>query len=238
MSRFIPGDYVRPMYGCLGLPYGSVWVVRVCGPGKVELGPVDTGPTHHPASYVLGRTFDDRKFEKVILCGGRWQGVAPRYKTLKHDPGLLTFLAEDDPTTVRVSRSFQSIHKASDGVESADKLVELAAAALVDAKQLAREAREKAKADAKAEAKRKAAADASQKALVERQAISARLHKDRELALATVSLIAEIARLHNGGPEQDAAPYIAMHVEQLQPLAKSYGYKIAKPGVIAIVVKL
>ena len=32
-------------------------------------------------------------------------------------------------------------------------------------------------------------------------------------------------------------PSIASHAEQLQPLAKSYGYRIAKPSLLAQVVK-
>lgn len=31
---------------------------------------------------------------------------------------------------------------------------------------------------------------------------------------------------------------IAAHCDQLQALARSYGYRIAKPGVIALVIKL
>jgi hypothetical protein len=125
----------------------------------------------------------------------------------------------------------------ADPVESADKLVEQAAATLDAAKRNARKAREEAKARAKADAKRKAAVEAAKKAWEEHQAIEHRLHKDRGLAVATVALIAELSRLHNGGAEQPAASSIAAHAEQLQPLAKSYGYKIAKPGVIAIVVR-
>lgn len=125
----------------------------------------------------------------------------------------------------------------ADPVKSADKMVEQAAATLNAAKENARKTREEARAAAKAEAKRKAAVEAAKKASEERQAISARLHTDRDLALATLSLIGELSRLHNGGAEQIALPAIAEHAEQLQPLAKSYGYKIAKPGVIAIVIK-
>ena len=125
----------------------------------------------------------------------------------------------------------------ADLVQVADKLVKRAAATLDAAKENARKAREEARAVAKAEAKRKAAAEAAKKAREEREAVSIRLHKDRDLAAATAALIAELSRLHNGGVEKESAAIIAMHAEQLQPLAKSYGYKIAKPGVIAIVVK-
>ena len=47
-----------------------------------------------------------------------------------------------------------------------------------------------------------------------------------------------MARLNNGGYEKEAPVGVAMHAAQLQPLAKSYGYRIVKPSLIAIVVKL
>lgn len=47
-----------------------------------------------------------------------------------------------------------------------------------------------------------------------------------------------IQRGDNGGSEQVADASIAQHIDQLQPLAKSYGYRIAKPSMLAQVVKL
>lgn len=126
----------------------------------------------------------------------------------------------------------------ADPVKDADKQVEQAAAALDAAKENARKAREEARAAAKAEAKRKAAIEAEKKALAKHKALSARLHADRCLGEATLALIAEVSRLHNGGAEQVAPSSIAMHAEQLQPLAKSYGYRIVKPSLLAQVVKL
>lgn len=225
MSRFIPGDYVRPTHPSSGLPRGSVWVVRYYNSaiGAVELDIVDTGPCRYPPSYVRDRVFSDRNFEKVILCSGQWFEV--------NEHRLLPVRVADDgaPNLQQIPKSIT--------VESTDKLVERAAATLGAAKEFARKTREEAKALAKAEAKREAVYAAAKKAYEERLAISASLRKDRDRAAATVDLIAELHRLHNGGREQDAAASIAMHVEQLQPLAKSYGYRIAKPGVIAIVVK-
>lgn len=224
MSRFIPGDYVRPINPDTDLPRDSVWVVRRYyneAIGTVELYAI--GPTwrgSHPPSYVLGRVFADSDFEKVVMVGGLW-------KTANPQPAMVAPMEMGDEQLIAMA----------DPVKSADKLVEQAAATLDAAKENARKTREEARAAAKAEAKRKAAAEAAKKASEERQAISARLHKDRDLAAATAALIAELSRLHNGGAEQVAAAIIAMHAEQLQPLAKSYGYKIAKPGVIAIVVK-
>ena len=220
MSRFIPGDYVRPINSTPGLPRGSVWVIRrVSASSMVELGAASCGPGC-PPSYAKGRSFDDRNLEKVLWVRGLWQAVDTGPIS-----GAATFVA--DPV--------------ADPVQAADKLVEQAAATLGAAKENARKAREEARAAAKAEAKRKAATEAAKKAAKkaceERQAISVSLHKDRDLAAATDDLIAELSRLHNGGLEQPATHRIAAHVDQLQPIAKSYGYKIAKPGVTAIVVK-
>lgn len=235
MSRFIPGDYVRPINSEPGLPRGSVWIIRrVNAISIVELDAPGFGPGCCSLTYVKGRSFDDRNLEKVILVRGLWQAVDTFAKSAQDE--IFQF---GGAVTGRISSSasnLQSIPKA-DPVQAADKLVEQAAATLDAAKENARKVREEARAAAKAEAKRKAAAEAAKKTREEREAIASRLHKDRDLAAATSALIAELSRLHNGGAEQDAAAIIAMHVEQLQPLAKSYGYKIAKPGVIAIVVK-
>ena len=82
--------------------------------------------------------------------------------------------------------------------------------------------------------------NAAAKAKVEegKRQLAARLHADRCLGEATMELIAEVSRLNNGGSEQVAHSSIAAHVDQLQPLAKSYGYRIAKPSLLAQVVKL
>ena len=61
--------------------------------------------------------------------------------------------------------------------------------------------------------------------------------REAEVQAATLALIAEVSRLTNGGAEQIAAASIAAHAGQFRALAKSYGYRIVKPGVIAIVVK-
>lgn len=89
---------------------------------------------------------------------------------------------------------------------------------------------------AKAKADKEAAARAKMEEA--RKALAAKLHADRCLAEATLELIAEVSRLNNGGSEQVADASIAQHIDQLQPLAKSYGYRIAKPSMLAQVVKL
>ena len=81
-------------------------------------------------------------------------------------------------------------------------------------------------------------AEAQARADAQRRALRARLHADRCLGEATLELIAEVSRLHNGGPEAAAHASIADHADQLQPLARSYGYRIVKPSMVALVVKL
>ena len=109
---------------------------------------------------------------------------------------------------------------------------------LQDARKL--EAERKAELQAAKVAKAKADKEAAAKAKVEeaKRQLSARLHADRCLGEATMELIAEVSRLNNGGSEQVAHSSIAAHVDQLQPLAKSYGYRIAKPSLLAQVVKI
>lgn len=242
MSRFIPGDYVRPEgfnSFLKGLGEGAVFRVRWTDGTHMELQPENEKAKRHNLRGVRLHASD---FVKVVRCRGQW--VDARESIFLHDSA--SFFDDADVMTERMAVSCASPqsmpepdHSGAVGtsVEHADKLVERAAATLYAAKENARKAREEARAAAKAEAKRKAAAEAAKKAREEREAVAIRLHKDRDLAAATAALIAELSRLHNGGAEQDAPAIVAMHAEQLQPLAKSYGYKIAKPGVIAIVVK-
>lgn len=238
MSRFIPGDYVRPINPEPGLPRGSVWVVRsVSAISTVELDAANAGPGFYPPSYVLGRAFADNNFEKVIRVCGRWQAVDKRAATF--DP-----LALDEPRLVGVTvtgrvsvKNTQNISNA-DPVQAADKLVEQAAATLDAAKENARKAREEAEAAKAAKAKADKEAVARAKAEAARKALAAKLHADRCLGEATLALIAEVSRLNNGGAERPADASIAAHCDQLQPLARSYGYRIAKPSMIALVVKL
>ena len=102
------------------------------------------------------------------------------------------------------------------------------------------EAQRKAELRAAKVAKAKADKEAAARAQVEeaRKALAATLHADRCLGEATLELIAEVSRLNNGGEERPAAASIAAHCDQLQPLASSYGYRIAKPSMIALVIKL
>ena len=117
-----------------------------------------------------------------------------------------------------------------------------AAAAVASMLEAARklEAERKAELRAASAAKAKADKEAAARAKVEedKRQLAARLHADRCLAEATLELIGEVAWLNNGCAERPAAVGIANHADQLQPLARSYGYRIAKPSAIALVVKL
>ena len=223
MHRFKPGDYVRPINPHTGLPLGSVWVVRRYDErayGAMELDSVSVGAGRYPPWHVKGKLFNERDFElrPLSTAFALASGITP--------------LGTIAPATVA------NVEKV-DPIKAAENLVAAAESTLDAAKERAREARKEAKAKAKAEAKAKAREEAAskvaQEALNEYYAINARLHKDRCLAEATLELIAEISRLQNGGPEKPAAASIAGHVVQLQPLAKSYGYKISKPSMVALV---
>ncbi len=133
----------------------------------------------------------------------------------------------------------------SDAVATATVAAEQAASAtaaiegLLEAAQKLEAERQEELRIAKAE-KAKADKEAAARAKVEeaRKALAAKLHADRCLGEATLELIAEVSRLNNGGAERPADTSIATHCAQLQPLARSYGYRIVKPSMIALVVKL
>ena len=64
-----------------------------------------------------------------------------------------------------------------------------------------------------------------------------RIEADKRLAGATLSLLSEIANLNAGLPDRPADSLVAAHATQLDPLARSYGYKVAKAGSIVVVTK-
>ena len=64
-----------------------------------------------------------------------------------------------------------------------------------------------------------------------------RIEADKRPAEATLSLLSEIANLNAGGPDRPADSLVAAHATMLDPLARSYGYKIAQAGSIFVVTK-
>lgn len=243
------GDYVRPNNPSVGLPRGSVWRV-VCSAGALKLEPENLTAHRAPPSVTVGCRFPAGEFDKVVRCRGQW--VAVNDADFLRCPGkLLDPFSEFAmrPTTGRTSShipEFQNLPKTQTStVATAEASLTNAAntaAAIEGMLETARklEAKRKAEVQAAKLAKAKADKEAAAKAKAEeaKRQLAARLHSDRCLGEATLDLIAEVSRLNNGGAEQIAAASIAAHIDQLQALAKSYGYRIAKPSMLAQVVKL
>lgn len=238
------GDFVRPNNPGAGLPLGSVWRV-VCTAGALKLEPENSTArgTHH---VVLGCRFSPRNFDKVVLCRGQWVCVRDVVPLSAPDsfyddvlPGRMSSPSPSPQNLAKtlfssadsVATAFTAMEQASNAADAIESLLEAARKLEAERQQELREAKA-AKAKADKEAAAKAKAEDAKRELV------ARLHADRCLGEATMELIAEVSRLNNGGAEQIAAHSIAAHIDQLQALAKSYGYRIAKPSMLAQVVKL
>lgn len=244
----IRGDCVRPNNPGPGLPFGSVWRVTTASGGLIKL-THESGGTHLAGS-APARLFCSHDFDKVVMCSGQWvdvRDVDPMRVPSSFYGSVLTgrmsapapapqnppkplFSSADAVTTATVAAE-----QASNATAAIDSLLEAARKLEAEREADLREAIKAAKA-AKAKADKEAAARA--KAEEARKALAAKLHADRCLADATLALIAEVSRLNNGGSEQVASHSIAQHADQLQALAKSYGYRIAKPSMLAQVIKL
>lgn len=234
------GDFVRPNNPGAGLPRGSVWrVIGTAGALKLDAENDEARRYRHKAA---GHRFHNSNFDKVVLCRGQWMDAADL-------GGLLRYPASfsDDVLTGRMAGSCASpqnmpkpdaVTVAARAAEQASRAADEYARLLETTRKL--EAERKAELRAAKAAKAKADKEAAARAKVEeaRKELAAKLHADRCLGEATLELIAEVSRLNNGGEERTAAASIAAHCDQLQPLARSYGYRIAKPSMIALVVKL
>lgn len=238
------GDFVRPNNPGAGLPRGSVWRV-VCTACALKL-EAENDEARLSRLKVEGRRFHNSNFDKVVLCRGQWVDVreaACQSYPDSFSANVVTGLTEGS------CASPQNMPKPDDMVPKpeavAARAAEQASRATAEFERLLEAAR-KQEAERKAElraaraAKAKADKEAAASAKVEeaRKALAATLHADRCLGEATLELIAEVCRLNNGGEERTADPSIAAHCDQLQPLARSYGYRIVKPSMIALVVKL
>ena len=231
------GDFVRPNNN-RSLPQGSVWRV-ICSAGALKLEPENAVAKRVERSAFDGFRFAAQYFDKVVRCRGQW--VSVRDEELLLGPTL--YVGDDVPTQPKyqpnslfssadaVTTATVAAEQASNAADAINILLEATRKLEAERKQLLREAKA-----AKAKADKEAAARA--KVEEARKALAAKLYADRCLAEATLELIAEVSRLHNGGPEQVADASIAQHIDQLQPLAKSYGYRIVKPSMLAQVVKL
>ena len=186
----------------------------------------------------------------MALCRGQWVAVNDADLLCATADSSLTFgMGETDPSSSwgsRPSPISQSLPKTRpSAVANAEANLTNAASAtaaaeglLEAARKLERERKDELQSAKLAKAKADKAAAAKAKVEEGKRQLSARLYADRCLGEATLELIAEVSRLNNGGSEQVAHSSIAAHVDQLQPLAKSYGYRIAKPSMLAQVVKL
>lgn len=217
--KITQGDFVRPSNSFFGLPLDSVWRV-VSADGSLKLEPENDAARNASGGW-LGHRYPNYNFDKVVRCRG--QRVDARDAELRFGPASVF----DDA----VATSTIAAEQAASATAAIGSLLE-------DARKLEAERQDElriAKA-AKAKADKEAAARAQREEA--REALAAKLYADRCLAEATLELIAEVSRMNNGGSEQLAHPSIAAHCDQLQPLAKSYGYRIAKPSMLAHVIKL
>lgn len=239
------GDYVRPNSPSTNLPRDGVWRV-ICTNGGLKLKAVNN-IAGTAIRNVVGCRFSPQAFNTVKLCRGEWVDVL----TAELRFGYASVF-DDDVLTGRMSSHFpspQNLPKAGPrnaaAVTAATVAAEQAANATVAieglleaAQKLEAERQEELRAAKAAQAKADKEAAARAKAEEARKALAAKLHADRCLGEATLDLIAEVYRLNNGGEERPATSSIAAHCDQLQALARSYGYRIAKPSMIALVVKL
>ena len=227
-------DFVRAINPKLGLPPGSVWHVR-CAAGGLKLEPVNGSAKRADPLSWQGMRFSPDDFEKVTNTRDGWASAQLESNWMtSNDLNVNEFL--DQPTAPSVPAA--DVDKAEERLAYAANAAKEYQALLQNARDLEatrRQALRLAKA-AQAKADREAAAKA--KVVEAKRQLDARLHADRCLADATLELIGEVSRLNSGGPEKEAPAAVAMHAAQLQPLAKSYGYRIVKPSLIAIVVKL
>ena len=245
------GDFVRPNNPGAGLPRGSVWRV-ICTAGALKL-VAENDEARRYDHKATGRRFHNSNFDKVVLCRGQWVDVRDAdfvRATTPYFGDVLTGRMSSIPGTpinwkpISAPEPAQRLTHADDVDRAAFAAAQAASATaamnrlLEDARKQERQRQEELR-EAKA-AKAKADKEAVTRAKVEeaRKALAAKLHADRCLAEATLELIAEVSRLNNGGSEQVADASIAQHINQLQALAKSYGYRIAKPSMLAQVVKL
>ena len=66
MSKFSPGDMVRPIHRMAGLPADSVWVVKVQYDEQLANAVVlSSVPGRYPHSLVWGRVFSPDHLKKV-----------------------------------------------------------------------------------------------------------------------------------------------------------------------------
>lgn len=219
MSNIKTGDIVEPTSPRLGLPRGSTWRVTARIGNDCELSPHnDCAASFRQRAY--GRRFSVDYLETVGLF---------RMVVEKPRP-----ISDFDSIFAEALRPCEPKPKQ---VIDPDMLVAQAAQALDNAKELQAKARRKA-AEARKLAEKQAKEAAEREAEARRRVeVALRIDRDKALARATIDLLVEINNLNAGGPDRPANQAIAAHAAQLDPLARSYGYKVAKAGSIFVVTK-
>ena len=237
--KITQGDFVRPNNSVLRLPLDSVWRVASAD-GALKLEPENDAARNASGGW-LGHRYPHYNFDRVVWYREQWVSVRDEELLL----GPTWFFGDDvsaqpecQPDSLFTEARPDPVAAATTAAEQAASATAAAGSMLEAARKLEAERQEELR-EAKA-AKAKADKEAAARAKVEeaRKALSAKLHADRCLGEATLALIAEVSRLNNGGAERPADSSIAAHCDQLQALARSYGYRIAKPSMIALVVKL
>lgn len=240
--KITQGDFVRPSNSFFGLPLDSVWRV-VSTEGALKLEP-ENAAARGANNVWVGNRYPHYNFDKVVLFRGKWvnaldvQALGDPFPV--YDDELIGRVPKPAPQNIPqpVLSSADAVTTATEAAEQAARQAAVLNELLESARKRERQRQEELREAKAAKAKADKVAAARAKADEARRALSAKLHADRCLGEATLDLIAEVSRLSNGGPEKTAAASIAAHVEQLQPLARSYGYRIAKPSMIALVVPL
>lgn len=218
------GDFVRFNNPDIGVPLSAVWRAFDAGTG-LKLYP-HNDKALAVAQRVAGLRFKPEDFTRLTLNAvGEWVDELP-------------MPTADEVMTECMPSSSPSLATATAAVEQASRASAHCASLLEAARKLEAERQQELRKAKAAKAKADKEAAARTKVEEARKALSARLHADRCLAQATLALIHEVTWLNNGGAERPAAEGIAKHADQLQPLARSYGYRIVKPSTVALVVKL
>lgn len=225
---------VRPNNTKVGLPTQSLW--RVTGTiGGLQLRPVNA-QAQAVKHFVAGVRFFTEDFTRQTLNKvGEWVDEDSGWRA-DGDSNV----AEQPDEPADPPNEPKAVTKARDVLaeatrDAAFRFSELTKAQSVETQRKIELRAAQLKAQRKEEQRK---ADAQARADAQRRALQARLHADRCLGEATLELIAAVSGLLNGQPDAPVHSSIAAHVEQLQPLANVYGYRIVKPNTVALLVKL
>ena len=204
------GDVVRNIHWIPGIPIVALWcVLCVTDDGLMKLEPFNSVAERTDPQYWRDGRFSFADFEKA---------PSERPATPVPLPTGQAPDAEAPPATAGAQPSFD----------------EQIAIRQAEIKSLRQAAKDRAAKDADLAAEL-AFIRAAQERVQRRNDL---LYADQELARATTALLAEIARLNNGGVNQPAATLVSQRAAELQPLAKRHGYKLAAAGTLHVLTAL